>query len=107
MTGGYMVVGMQPRRRRLQLIHPLKQWRELMGKSQLEVAQACGLTQAFISYIEAGLRIPLNDALVRLRDYTGLPVEAFVLPEEFLRKEPNFLRKYRRPRRPPEPPPAS
>jgi len=29
-------------------------------------------------------------------DYTGLPTEAFILPERFLAEHPDFLRKYGR-----------
>jgi transcriptional regulator with XRE-family HTH domain len=102
-----MLARMEPRRKRLERPHPLKLWREVMGKSQADVAEACQISQPFISYIEAGWRIPLNDALSRLCDYTGLPAEAFVLPERFLRDQPNFLEKYRRRGRPRTRPPET
>jgi hypothetical protein len=47
-----------------------------------------------VSLIENGLRVPLDDKLEALLDYTGLPAEAFVLPERFLEEHPAFLRKY-------------
>jgi hypothetical protein len=46
--------------------------------------------------VESGLRIPLDDKLEALLNYTGLPAEAFVLPERFLKDHPDFLRKYGR-----------
>jgi transcriptional regulator with XRE-family HTH domain len=95
---------MASRRKRLQQIHPLRQWREQEGKSQQEVADACHLTQAMISLIESGLRIPLGDALEALRSYTGLPTDAFIRPEHFLQENPGFFE--RRRRRPPKPPEA-
>jgi transcriptional regulator with XRE-family HTH domain len=63
---------------------------------QQELADACGISQSMVSLIESGLRIPLDQTLEALLDFTGLPVEAFVLPERFLTEQPNFLRKYRR-----------
>jgi transcriptional regulator with XRE-family HTH domain len=87
---------MEPRRKRLQQRHPLKQWREREGLNQQELADACGLSQSMISLIESGLRVPLDDILAALLDYTGLPAEAFVLPERFLATNPDFLRKYGR-----------
>ena len=87
---------MEPRRKRLQQRHPLKQWREREGLNQQALADACGISQSMISLIESGLRIPLDDALEALLDYTGLPAEAFMLPERFLAQHPDFLRKSRR-----------
>jgi transcriptional regulator with XRE-family HTH domain len=89
-----MLATMPPRRKRLERTHPLRQWRDAHGLSQQAVAEACRLSQAMISYIELGLRIPLDDALEALRSYTGLPTDAFIRPEQFLQEEPNFLRKY-------------
>ena len=89
-----MLTRMPPRRKRLQQTHPLRQWRELTDKNQKEVAQACGITQAMVSLIEIGLRVPQGDALERLMAYTGLPLDAFVRTERFLEEQPNFLRKY-------------
>jgi transcriptional regulator with XRE-family HTH domain len=85
---------MEPRRKRLQQRHPLRQWRERVGVNQQELAAACGLSQSMISLIESGLRVPLDDILAALLDYTGLPAEAFMLPERFLATNPDFLRKY-------------
>jgi transcriptional regulator with XRE-family HTH domain len=70
-----------------------------MGKTQLDVAQECAITQAMVSLIEIGLRVPQGDALERLMTYTGLPIDAFVRTERFLDEQPDFLRKYgRRPK---------
>jgi transcriptional regulator with XRE-family HTH domain len=74
----------------------LRQWRERYGVHQKDLAAACGISQGMISLIEAGLRVPLDDKLEALLDYTGLPAEAFVLPERFLEEHPDFLRKYGR-----------
>ena len=65
-----------------------------MNLSQQDVADACGLTQAMISYIEAGKKMPWGGSLDKLRDYTGLPADAFLRWQRFLAEEPNFLRKY-------------
>src|SRR5262245_11183249 len=91
-----MVATMERRRKRLEGPHPLRLWREHRGLSQQAFAEACRLSQPMVSQIEVGLRVPLNAILERLLDYTGLPAEAFLLPERFLREEPNFLRKYGR-----------
>jgi transcriptional regulator with XRE-family HTH domain len=92
---------MEPRRKRLQQPHPLRLWREKYGVHQRDLAQDCGISQGMLSLVESGLRIPLDDNLEALLNYTGLPAEAFVLPERFLHEHPDFLRKYRRPKRPP------
>jgi len=91
-----MLTRMPPRRKRLQQTHPLRLWREQIGRNQEEVAEACGITQAMISLIELGLRIPQGDALDRLVQHTGLPTDAFVRTERFLKEQPEFLRKYGR-----------
>lgn len=93
-----MVAAMQKRRKRLERAHPLKLWREKMGLGQVQVAKMCEVSQSFISYIESGLRVPMDDALERIIEFTGLPADAFVRTERFLEEQPNFLRKYRRPR---------
>jgi transcriptional regulator with XRE-family HTH domain len=89
-----MVGVMEPRRKRLSVPHPLRLWRDRHGMNQQAFAAACGISQSMVSLIETGLRVPLNDNLERLMDYTGLPAEAFVLPERFLQEQPDFLRKY-------------
>ena len=88
-----MLTRMPPRRKRLQQTHPLRQWREQVGKSQIDVAEACGITQAMVSLIELGLRVPQGEALDRLLTYTGLPTDAFVRTERFLEEQPDFLQK--------------
>jgi transcriptional regulator with XRE-family HTH domain len=97
-----MLTRMPPRRKRLQQTHPLRQWRDQGGKSQADIAEACRITQAMVSLIELGLRVPQGEALDRLIAYTGLPTDAFVRTERFLEEHPDFLRKYRRPKRPPK-----
>jgi transcriptional regulator with XRE-family HTH domain len=91
-----MVATMERRRKRLEGPHPLRLWREHMRQSQQAFAAACHMSQPMVSQIEAGLRVPLDATLERLIDYTGLPAEAFLLPERFMREQPNFLRKYGR-----------
>jgi Helix-turn-helix domain len=81
------------------LLHPLLHWRVEYGVTQQELVERAGVTQGAISHFEQYIRRPLPDALERLRSYTGLPTDAFIRPEQFLREEPNFLRKYRRPRK--------
>jgi transcriptional regulator with XRE-family HTH domain len=95
-----MVATMPARRPPTNPLHPLRQWRELHDVSQEAVADACGISQAAISYIEAGKKAPRGKVVEALHDYTGLPPEAFLWWERFLKEEPNFLRKYRRPTRP-------
>jgi transcriptional regulator with XRE-family HTH domain len=96
---------MESRRKRLSVPHPLRLWRERQGLNQQAFAARCDISQSMVSLIETGLRVPLDDTLVRLMEYTGLPAEAFVLPERFLQEQPDFLQKYgprgkgRRPRR--------
>jgi hypothetical protein len=82
-------------RKRLQQPHPLRLWREQYGVHQVDIKAACGISQG----MESGLRIPMDDKLEALLNYTGLPAEVFVLPERFLKEHPDFLRKYgRRPK---------
>ena len=88
-----MLTRMPPRRKRLQQTHPLRQWRDHVGKNQVDVAEACGITQAMVSLIELGLRIPQGEALDRLLAYTGLPTDAFVRTEHFLEEQPDLLQK--------------
>ena len=94
-----MLTRMPPRRKRLQQTHPLRQWRDHVGKNQVDVAEACGITQAMVSLIELGLRIPQGEALDRLLAYTGLPTDAFVRTEHFLEEQPDFLQKFVRRRK--------
>jgi transcriptional regulator with XRE-family HTH domain len=89
--------------------HPLQQWREQVGMTQGALAKACGLTQGMISHIENRRRIALGDALEALLRVTGLPTDAFIRPDQFLREHPDYFqrRRTRRRRRPPpqgEPP---
>jgi transcriptional regulator with XRE-family HTH domain len=88
-----MLTRMPPRRKRLQQTHPLRQWRDHAGKKQMDVAEACGITQAMVSLIELGLRVPQGEVLDRLIAYTGLPTDAFVRTERFLEAQPDFLQK--------------
>jgi DNA-binding XRE family transcriptional regulator len=76
--------------------HPLRQWRDLHGLSQDELAERCGVGQEMISHIERYFRAPRTNTLLKLQEFTGLPADAFVRTERFLEEQPNFLRKYRR-----------
>jgi hypothetical protein len=49
------------------------------------------VTQSFISLIERWHNIPLNDALERLREVTGLPTDAFIRAGKFHAEYPEFL----------------
>jgi transcriptional regulator with XRE-family HTH domain len=92
-----MLATMPARRPRTPENHPLRLWREAHDLSQQEVAEACQLTQAMISYIEAGKKLPWRDALDNLRTYTGLPTDAFLRWREFMNEvggEEKFRRKY-------------
>jgi transcriptional regulator with XRE-family HTH domain len=79
--------------------HPLRQWRDQEGLSQEELAERTGITQGMISHIERYFRVPRVDNLKVLLEHTGLPTDAFMLPERFLAEHPDFLRKARRSRR--------
>lgn len=46
------------------------------GKSQIEVAEAVGITQAALSMYERGERIPRDDVKIRLADYYKTSVAA-------------------------------
>jgi hypothetical protein len=97
MTGGYMMLTTMPARRPSTQPHPLRLWREAKNLSQKEVADACELTQAMISFIESGKKTPWGESLERLRDFTGLPADAFLRWQRFVQDaggEASFLRKY-------------
>jgi transcriptional regulator with XRE-family HTH domain len=74
-------------------LHPLTRWRNYHGWTQVELAEASGLSQSHIAAIENYQRIPIRDSLERLLDVTGLPTDALVRPERFLAAHPNFLRR--------------
>ena len=73
--------------------HPLTRWRNYHGWTQVELAEASGLSQSHIAAIENYQRIPIRESLERLLDVTGLPTDALVRPERFLAAHPNFLRR--------------
>jgi transcriptional regulator with XRE-family HTH domain len=92
-----MLATMPARRRGTPLNHPLRLWREAHNLSQKDVADACQVSQAMISYIEAGKKLPWREALERLRIYTELPLDAFLRWPEFLQESggaEGFLKKY-------------
>jgi transcriptional regulator with XRE-family HTH domain len=72
--------------------HPLRQWRDLHGLSQDELAERCGVGQGMISHIERYFRIPRKSTIIKLQDYTHLPTEALMFPERFLEQNPNYFR---------------
>lgn len=86
-------MGRKPKARSLsnKPAHPLLQWREKQKLLQRDVAMACGMSQATLSKIENWQRVPLGEWLERLMDYTGLPADAFVRAERFIKEHPNFL----------------
>lgn len=71
--------------------HPLLQWRIFYRLNQRQLAAACGITQGFLSKVENRERIPLGNSLDQLMDYTGLPIEAFIRPDRYLKEHPDFL----------------
>lgn len=77
--------------------HPLLQWREHYGVNQRELSAACGVSQGMLSKIENRQRIPLHESLDSLTDYTGLPIEAFIRPDRYLKEQPDFLASTRPP----------
>jgi transposase len=72
--------------------HPLARWRQQHHKTQAELAALTGIRQGTLARYESGTRIPRKAHLLTLMEITGLPAEAFVLPEQFLRDHPNFLK---------------
>jgi len=71
--------------------HPLGRWRWRHEVSQKELAERCGLTQQAISAYEVGERVPRGEELKRLHAVTGIPIEALVLPKEYLEAHPDYL----------------
>jgi transcriptional regulator with XRE-family HTH domain len=71
--------------------HPLGRWRWRHQMSQKTLSERCGLSQQMISAIESGERTPSADALKRLHEVTGLPLEALLYPTEYLQANPDFL----------------
>jgi transcriptional regulator with XRE-family HTH domain len=92
-----MPATMPARRRGTPPSHPLRLWREAHDISQKELAEACGISQAMISYIEWDTKLPWRDSLEKLRARTGLPLDAFLRWQQFMEEvggEEGFLRKY-------------
>jgi transcriptional regulator with XRE-family HTH domain len=71
--------------------HPIGRWRARHHVSQEELGRRCQLSQKAISAYESGTRIPRGDSLRRLQAETGLPLEALIFPQAFLRDHPDFL----------------
>jgi transcriptional regulator with XRE-family HTH domain len=80
-------------------VHPLRQWRERHEWGQPQVAEYLGVTQGMVSHYELYIRQPRLDVLRKLCELTGLPADAFVEPERFVREHPDFLRPRRRQRK--------
>jgi transcriptional regulator with XRE-family HTH domain len=72
--------------------HPLRQWRDLHGLSQDELAARVGVGQGMISHIERYFRVPRKSTIIKLQEETGLPTEALMFPERFLAQNPNYFR---------------
>lgn len=63
--------------------HPLFHWRKANGNISLQrLADDLDCTQSFLSQIETGQKQPSLTLAVRLRDKTGIPVEAFAKQAE-------------------------
>jgi transcriptional regulator with XRE-family HTH domain len=71
--------------------HPLGRWRYRHNVSQEDLGRRCQLSQKTISAYETGTRVPRGDALKRLQEVTGLPLEALLFPEDFLQTHADFL----------------
>jgi transcriptional regulator with XRE-family HTH domain len=88
---------------------PLRRWRRSQGLKQADLDARLGVPEGSIARWEQTLRIPHKETLERLADFTGLPVEAIMYPERYLREHPDFLEAFaeqppRRGRRKQEPP---
>ncbi len=70
---------------------PLRRWRRSQGLKQADLDARLGVPEGSIARWEQTLRIPRKDTLERLADFTGLPVEAIMYPERYLREHPEFL----------------
>jgi transcriptional regulator with XRE-family HTH domain len=77
-------------------VHPLKQWREAQELSQDALAAQLGVKQGMISHIEMYRRDPSTKMLRQLCELTGLPPDAFLQPEQFVREHPDVLNPRRR-----------
>jgi transcriptional regulator with XRE-family HTH domain len=77
--------------------HPLGRWRARHQVSQEELGRRCQLSQKTISAYESMTRVPRGESLVRLMQVTGLPLEALIFPEAYLRDHPDFLQDRPRP----------
>lgn len=73
--------------------HPLRLWREAHGMGQGQLAKMTGLSQGMISHIEHYNHYPSQAALELLVGVTGLPVEALMLPKQFLASHPGFTKR--------------
>ena len=92
-----------PRRRKPQSellsdVHPLAQWRARYHVTQQEISKLCEVSQGQLSKIEHFQQLPIREMLERLRDYTGLPTDAFIRPTQFLEEEPDFMSRARPPK---------
>lgn len=57
---------------------PLKAWREHKGLTLQSLADAAGLSRAFVSQIEGGKRTGTTTTLKKLADALGVPVGALL-----------------------------
>jgi transcriptional regulator with XRE-family HTH domain len=86
--------------------HPIGRWRHLHQVSQEELGRRCQLSQKTISAYESGTRVPRGPSLLRLMEVTGLPLEALIFPDAYLRDHPDFLTEPPRQRKRRQRPPA-
>jgi transcriptional regulator with XRE-family HTH domain len=91
---------------------PLRRWRRSQQLRQEDLDARLGVPKGSIARWEQTLRIPRKETLERVADFTGLPIEAIMYPERFLREHPEFLATWaeqpprRGRRKQPKPPPA-
>lgn len=69
---------------------PLKRWRRQARMTQADLAALCEVRQGTIARWEGGTQIPRGARLWRLMLVTQLPVEAIVLPRQFLEEHPYY-----------------
>lgn len=51
------------------------------SKTQGEIARELGITESALSMYLSGARIPSKDVALRIRDYTGIPLDNLIDPQ--------------------------
>jgi transcriptional regulator with XRE-family HTH domain len=50
------------------------------GKTQGDVAEELGVSQSALSSYLSGVRVPSREIALRIRDYTGIPLDSLLDP---------------------------